>query len=106
MAPMTDAGKTLAGRYALLEMIGRGGMGTVYRAQDLVLGREVAVKVLPAAVADRDPANVARFEREARAAAALNHRGVVAVYDAGADAAERFIRMRAGSSTGTSSRPT
>ena len=69
-----DAG----GRYELAEVIGRGGMGTVYRAVDTVLGRSVAVKLLPGSLADQDPTSVARFEREARAAAALNHPAVVA----------------------------
>lgn len=85
--------RTLAGRYELAEVIGRGGMGTVYRAVDLVLGRPVAVKLLPGLLADQDPINVARFEREARAAAALNHPAVVAVYDTGADETARFIVM-------------
>jgi serine/threonine-protein kinase len=85
--------RTLAGRYELAEVIGRGGMGTVYRAVDLVLGRSVAVKMLPGLLADQDPTSVARFEREARAAAALNHPAVVAVYDTGADETARFIVM-------------
>ena len=88
-----DAVRTLAGRYELAEVIGRGGMGTVYRALDTVLGRSVAVKLLPGLLADQDPTSVARFEREARAAAALNHPAVVAVYDAGADETTRFIVM-------------
>ena len=90
---MDGAGRTLAERYRLVEVIGRGGMGTVYRALDLRLRRTVAVKVLAGTLADQDPTSVARFEREARAAAALNHPAVVAVYDAGADRAERFIVM-------------
>jgi len=90
---MEDAHRTLAGRYRLAEVIGRGGMGTVYRAVDLVLGRAVAVKLLPGLLADQDPTSVARFEREARAAAALNHPAVVAVYDTGADETGRFIVM-------------
>ncbi len=90
---MDDAYTTLAGRYRLVEVIGRGGMGTVYRAVDLVLGRTVAVKVLPGLLADQDPTSVARFEREARTVAALNHPAVVAVYDTGADATSRFIVM-------------
>ena len=93
MPEMDEARGTLAGRYQLEEVIGRGGMGTVYRATDKVLGRPVAVKVLPAALAEQDPANVPRFEREARAAAALNHRAVVAIYDSGADEDARFIVM-------------
>ena len=90
---MDDVARTLAGRYELAEVIGRGGMGTVYRAVDLVLGRSVAVKMLPGLLADQDPTSVARFEREARAAAALNHPSVVAVYDTGADETTRFIVM-------------
>jgi serine/threonine-protein kinase len=68
-------------------------MGTVYRASDLRLDREVAVKVLPDWLVDQDPTSVARFEREARAAAALNHPAVVAIYDTGADQGSRFIVM-------------
>jgi serine/threonine-protein kinase len=85
--------RTLAGRYQLNEVIGRGGMSTVYRATDLMLGRTIAVKVLLAALAEEDPTYVARFEREARAAAALAHRAVVTVYDAGVDDGERYIAM-------------
>ena len=90
---MDERPRTLAGRYELAEVIGRGGMGTVYRAVDVVLGRSVAVKTLTALVADQDPTSVARFEREARAVAALSHPAVVAVYDTGADAATHFIVM-------------
>jgi serine/threonine-protein kinase len=85
--------RTDAGRYRLDEVVGRGGMSTVYRANDLMLGRTVAVKVLLAALAEEDPTYVARFEREARAAAALTHRAVVTIYDAGVDDDERFIAM-------------
>jgi len=85
--------RTLAGRYQLGEVVGRGGMSTVYRATDVMLGRTVAVKVLLAALAEEDPTYVARFEREARAAAALTHRAVVTIYDAGIDDGERFIAM-------------
>ncbi len=88
-----DNVRALAGRYELAEVIGRGGMGTVYRAVDLVLKRSVAVKMLPGPLADQDPTSVARFEREARAAAALSHPAVVAVYDTGADETTRFIVM-------------
>jgi serine/threonine-protein kinase len=83
----------MAGRYELGEVIGRGGMGTVYRAVDLVLGRPVAVKTLPWLIADQHPNSVARFEREARAAAALSHPGVVAVYDTGVDGSTHFMVM-------------
>ena len=60
------------GQYEILAPIGAGGMGEVYRAKDLRLGREVAVKVLPAGMAHNDD-RLARFQREARAVAALNH---------------------------------
>ncbi len=90
---MDEVHQRLADRYELGEVIGRGGMGTVYRAVDSVLSRPVAIKVLPGLLADHDPTSVARFEREARAAAALNHPAVVAVYDTGADATSRFIVM-------------
>jgi len=88
-----DARRTLAGRYELVEVIGRGGMGTVYRATDPILRRTVAVKLLPAEFAEGDPVSVTRFEREARAAASLAHRGIVAVYDTGVDEGTRFIVM-------------
>lgn len=90
---MENGRRTLAGRYRLEEVIGRGGMSTVYRATDAVLGRIVAVKILLAALAEADPTYLARFEREARAAAALTHPGVVTVYDTGADDESRFIVM-------------
>jgi serine/threonine-protein kinase len=82
----------LAGRYELGEVLGRGGMGVVYRARDLALERVVAVKCLPATSAD-DPVAVARFQREALAAAALTHPNIVTVFDAGLDGVERFIVM-------------
>src|ERR1700741_1841399 len=93
MSRMSGVGRTLAGRYELGEVLGRAGIGTVYRGRDLLLGRPVAVKVLPGVVADQDPTSVARFEREARAAAALSHPAVVALYDGGADETSRFIVM-------------
>src|ERR1700693_4512286 len=90
---MRERSRRLAGRYELGEIIGRGGMGTVYRATDLVLERTVAVKLLPAALAEEDDRHIARFEREARAAASLANPSVVAVYDTGEDEATRFIVM-------------
>jgi serine/threonine-protein kinase len=89
---MAGVQEVLAERYELLEVLGRGGMGVVYRARDRVLGRVVAVKVLPFDRA-QDPVSVARFEREALAVAALSHRNIVAVFDAGTDGETRFIVM-------------
>jgi hypothetical protein len=74
--------RSLAGRYRLDALIGSGGMGRVYRARDLTLGRPVAVKVLPADLA-KDADAVRRFGREARAVASLSHPGIVTVFDAG-----------------------
>ena len=85
--------RTLAGRYRLEEVIGRGGMSTVYRATDLSLDRTVAVKVALDPLAEENPVYVARFKREARAAASLNAPGVATIYDAGADGATRYIVM-------------
>jgi serine/threonine protein kinase len=72
------------GNFEIVGPIGRGGMGEVYRARDARLKRDVAIKVLPAGLA-RDPDRIARFEREARAVAAVNHPNVVAVFDVGAE---------------------
>ena len=73
---------TLLGRYEIVAPVGAGGMGEVYRARDTELGREVAVKVLPADLA-RNPEARARFEREARAVAALSHPNIVTLFDFG-----------------------
>jgi len=89
---MAHVQSLLGGRYELREVLGRGAMGVVYRATDRVLGRDVAVKVLALDRAE-DPTFVARFEREAVAVAALNHRSVVAVYDSGSDGHTHFIVM-------------
>src|SRR5436190_438242 len=70
-------------RYEILGLIGKGAMGEVYRARDQRLGRDVALKVLPAAFSS-DPERLQRFDQEARAAGALNHPNVVAIYDVGA----------------------
>lgn len=81
----------LAGRYLLGEILGRGGMGTVYAALDQLLGRQVAVKVLEVAAAD--PAGTARFHREAQALAALEHPNVVTVHDFGTDGTRAWLVM-------------
>ena len=67
------------GPYEITEFIGSGGMGEVYRARDTKLKRDVAVKVLPEAFA-ADPGRMARFQREARALASLNHPNIAAIY--------------------------
>ena len=89
---MTLQGQVLAGRYALGAMLGAGGMGQVYRVRDRVLERTVAVKVLSPA-ATQDLALVARFDREARAAAALNHPNIVAVFDSGTHGGLHYLVM-------------
>ena len=71
-------GKTL-GHYEILEPLGAGGMGEVYRARDTKLNRDVAIKVLPALLAD-DPERLARLQREAQLLAALNHPNIAAIY--------------------------
>jgi eukaryotic-like serine/threonine-protein kinase len=84
--------QVLAGRYVLGEVLGTGGMATVWRATDEVLGREVAVKVLSPQYA-ADPRVGARFEREARHAAQLSHPRLVTVFDCGIDGGTAFIVM-------------
>lgn len=75
------AGQSLGG-FLLEEEIGRGSMGVVYRGRQVALGREVAIKVLPKALA-RDPSYMARFIREAQIIAGLNHPNIIHIYDAG-----------------------
>src|SRR2546426_3472659 len=75
---------TRLGPYEILAPLGAGGMGEVYRARDTRLDREVAIKVLPEHLA-KDPQALARFEREAKAVAALSHPNILALYDVGAD---------------------
>lgn len=80
----------LGGRYKLGQMIGTGGMADVYIAKDTRLARQVAVKILRSDLA-RDPSFVARFRKEALAAAGLNHPGIVAVYDSGEEPAPYIV---------------
>ena len=89
---MSDARRVVVGRYEIVGVPGRGGMGTVYRGLDLQLGRPVAVKLLDARLSSEAPA-LARFRREARAAARLTHPNVVAVYDSGVDHGDHYIVM-------------
>ena len=79
---MSLAAGTRLGPYEVLAAIGAGGMGEVYRARDTRLGRDVAIKVLPAAFA-ADPDRLRRFEQEARAIAALNHPNICQIHDIG-----------------------
>lgn len=76
-------GRTLGGRYTLLEVIGRGGYGSVYRAEQSPVQREVAVKTLRGDLRHRDPLLLDRFLQEARLLASLNHPGLVTLYDYG-----------------------
>src|SRR5262245_36240057 len=78
------------GPYEILSALGAGGMGEVYRARDPRLRRDVAIKVL-ASARSADPDRLVRFEQEARAAAALNHPNILAVYDIGTEADAPFI---------------
>jgi serine/threonine protein kinase len=92
----TAADRVLVNRYALKTPLGRGGMGVVWRAHDVVLGREVAVKevVFPASLPDAERHSAqARVAREARAAARLNHPGVVTLYDVVTSQGNVFLVM-------------
>jgi len=82
----------LNNRYRLLELVGSGGMAVVYRGMDTLLQRQVAVKVLRESFAG-DPAFLARFQREAQAAANLDHANIVTVYDVGQDGDRHYIVM-------------
>ena len=89
---MTLSAGSRLGPYEILAPLGAGGMGEVYRARDTRLGREVAVKVLPAALAS-DPERLKRFEREARSASSLNHPNIVTIYDIGSSDSVSYIAM-------------
>jgi serine/threonine protein kinase len=82
----------VAGRYRILEQLGAGGMGTVYRAQDTKLDRLVALKVLPDHMVN-DPGAVARFQREARALAKVSHSAIVQAHDTDEDRGRQFLVM-------------
>ena len=89
---MAEIGSVLGGRYRLVELLGQGGMATIHRAQDIRLGRDVAVKVLRPEYG-RDPDFFARFRQEAQSAASLNHPNIVSVHDYGQGPDGPFIVM-------------
>ena len=89
---VAEIGRSLGGRYRLVELLGQGGMATIFRAVDTQLGRDVAVKLLRPEYL-RDPDFSSRFRQEAQAAASLSHPNVVTVYDYGEDPSGPYIVM-------------
>ncbi|HSM13600.1 MAG TPA: serine/threonine-protein kinase, partial [Thermoanaerobaculia bacterium] len=88
--PLTSGARL--GPYEVTAKLGEGGMGEIWRARDTRLGREVAIKLLPERLADR-ATNLARFEREARAASSLNHPNIVTVHDVGVSETGPYLVM-------------
>ena len=89
---MIIKGQKINDRYQIIRLIGEGGMANVYLAQDIILDRKVAVKILRGDLAD-DEKFVRRFQREAISASSLNHPNIVEMYDVGDDDVKFFIVM-------------
>src|SRR5262249_53848635 len=90
--PTKAASQHVMGRYEILQRIGAGGMGAVYKAVHLDLGREVAIKVMPPEMAAK-PENIGRFRREAQLAAKLRHENIVTLYEVGESNGMHFLAM-------------
>jgi len=89
---MTLPAGTRLGSFEVSSPLGAGGMGEVYIAKDLRLGREVALKVLPEELS-KDPSRLARFEQEARSASALNHPNILTIFEIGREGDTPYIAM-------------
>ena len=89
---MTSGAPFKIGKYDVVDVIGRGGMGVVYRAKDQQLGRLVAIKMMTASIGE-DPELVQRFFREARSTASLQHPNIVTVYELGDYSGNPYLAM-------------